>query len=43
MAETSLQDMIHALPSELRAEVRDFVAFLLSRKPKKRKSKMNFE
>ena len=43
MAETSLQNMIRALPPELRAEVRDFAAFLLSRQPKKRKSKMNFE
>jgi len=43
MAETSLQNMIRTLPPELRAEVRDFAAFLLSRQPKKRKSKMNFE
>ncbi len=50
MAETSLQEMIRALPPELRAEVRDFVAFLLSRQPQKRKTrpasnrktKMNF-
>lgn len=43
MAETSIENMIRALPPELRTEVRDFAAFLLSRQPKKRKSKMNFE
>jgi hypothetical protein len=37
MAETSLQEMIRALPPELRNEVRDFVAFLLSRQSQKRR------
>ena len=43
MAEMSLQDMIQALPPELQREVRDFVAFLVARQAKKRKTKMRFE
>jgi hypothetical protein len=49
MAETSLQELIRALPPELRQEVRDFAAFLLARQSKKdtdkpaAKPKMNFE
>ena len=42
MTETSLQDMIQALPPELQDEVRDFVEFLSERKAKKRKTKMRF-
>jgi hypothetical protein len=42
MTETSLQDMIQALPPELQDEVRDFVEFLSERKAKKRKAKMRF-
>lgn len=49
MAETSLKEIIRALPPELRDEVRDFAAFLLTRQSKKSKpkpaarTKMNFE
>ena len=51
MAEISLQDMIRTLPPELQGEVHDFVAFLLARQAKKRKTsrrdagtvKMRFE
>lgn len=51
MAEMSLQDMIQTLSPELQGEAHDFVAFLLSRQAKRRKTprkdagmaKMRFE
>jgi hypothetical protein len=43
MTETSLQDMIRALPPELQEEVRDFVKFLSAQQAKKRRVKMRFE
>jgi hypothetical protein len=42
MTETSLQEMIQALPPELQKEVHDFVKFLSAQQAKKRKAKMRF-
>lgn len=42
MTETSLQEMIQALPPELQREVHDFVKFLSAQQTKKRKVKMRF-
>ncbi|MFZ5909937.1 MAG: DUF2281 domain-containing protein [Chloroflexota bacterium] len=40
MTETSLQDMIRALPPELQKEVHDFVKFLSAQRANKPKAKM---
>ena len=43
MADLSLQEMLKMLPPALQTEVRDFVAFLLEHRVKKRVQPMKFQ
>jgi hypothetical protein len=43
MSETTLQEMVQALPKELQEEVHDFISFLLEKKAKKTRGKPRFD